>query len=48
MEGKKTDRGPPAMMKARDAGGLVCGRNHEGGRMASNLDVFFRRANRIF
>lgn len=39
MEGKfgsRIDWGPPAIMKARDAGGLDYGRNNEGGKMASN------------
>lgn len=51
MEGKvgsKIGWGPPAIMKARDASGLDCGRNNEGGKMALNLDVFCRRGDRIF
>lgn len=35
-------------MKTTDAGGLDYGRHSEGGKKASKLDVFCRRANRIF
>lgn len=35
-------------MKSRDAGGLDYDRNNKGGKMSSHLDVFCRRADKIY